>query len=132
MTKTFYSLLGVPEKASIKLIKNAYNNKALEFHPDKCNGDSETFLKIQEAWSVLKDDEKRREYDLNLNKLQPKVYEELQLNELTVEEEDGTQVYLYTCRCGGEYAVREEDLRFLDGELLIPCNNCSFHIVVRK
>lgn len=64
--KDHYKTLGVSESASAEEIKKAYRKLAREYHPDR-NPDApeaeERFKSIQEAYSVLGDEEKRREYD---------------------------------------------------------------------
>lgn len=65
--KDFYEVLGVSEGASADEIKKAYRKLAREHHPDKNPdkpGAEAKFKEIQEAYSVLSDDEKRKEYDL--------------------------------------------------------------------
>lgn len=65
-TKDYYDILGVDEDASAKEIKKAYRDLARKYHPDR-NPDKpdaeERFKEIQEAYSVLSDEEKRKEYD---------------------------------------------------------------------
>lgn len=64
-----YETLGVSESASSDEIKQAYRRLAKEFHPDKNpNGDTLThFQKIQTAYEILGDANKKREYDSSLN-----------------------------------------------------------------
>lgn len=57
-----YALLGVKSDASDNDIKLAYRKLARTLHPDK-GGDTVKFQKIQEAYSVLSDPDKRRNYD---------------------------------------------------------------------
>src|SRR5512136_520949 len=61
----YYSILGVPRNADDKEIKKAYRNLARKFHPDVCKepGAEEKFKEINEAYSVLSDDQKRHQYD---------------------------------------------------------------------
>lgn len=60
--KDFYKILGIDKQASAEDIKRAYRRMASQHHPDK-GGDKTRFQEIQEAYSVLGDEQKRREYD---------------------------------------------------------------------
>lgn len=60
--KDYYSVLGVDRSASESDIKKAYRKLASKHHPDR-GGDPEQFKKIQEAYDVLSDPQKRS--DLN-------------------------------------------------------------------
>lgn len=57
-----YSILGVNRDASDKELKTAYKKASMQHHPDR-GGDEETFKKINEAYSTLKDPQKRQQYD---------------------------------------------------------------------
>lgn len=62
----YYETLGVNKTASEEEIKKAYRAKALQYHPDKNQGNAaaeEMFKKINEAYSVLSDPAKRAQYD---------------------------------------------------------------------
>ena len=62
----FYELLGVAKGASLDDVKKAYRKLAMQHHPDKNPGDknAETkFREINEAYDVLKDEQKRAAYD---------------------------------------------------------------------
>lgn len=62
MAKNYYDILGVDKKATQDDIKKAFRKLAQKYHPDK-GGDEAMFKEITEAYSVLGDDRKRREYD---------------------------------------------------------------------
>ena len=66
MSEDYYSLLGVKKDASDAEIKKAYRKLARKYHPDHTKGDKnaeEKFKKISEAYAVLSDKKKRKEYD---------------------------------------------------------------------
>ena len=62
MGKDYYQILGVAKNASEEDIKKAYRRLAHEHHPDK-GGDANKFKEINEAYQVLSNREKRRQYD---------------------------------------------------------------------
>lgn len=61
--KDYYAALGVPKDAKAADIKKAYRKLAAEHHPDRNPGGEERFKQVSEAYDVLADDTKRREYD---------------------------------------------------------------------
>ena len=65
-TKDFYKILGVAENASADEIKKAYRKLAKQYHPDANPNDTtaaDRFKEVSEAYSVLSDDTKRKQYD---------------------------------------------------------------------
>src|SRR5438128_11959090 len=65
-TKDFYAVLGVPASATQDEIKKQYRKLAAKHHPDKNQNDAkaaERFKEISEAYQVLGDAEKRKQYD---------------------------------------------------------------------
>jgi molecular chaperone DnaJ len=62
VAEDYYNLLGVSKSASADEIKRAFRKKAHELHPDK-GGDAEKFKKVNEAYQVLSDPQKRQQYD---------------------------------------------------------------------
>jgi curved DNA-binding protein len=66
MSEDYYKSLGVGKEASANDIKKAYRKLAMKYHPDHTKGDKaaeEKFKKITEAYAVLSDPEKRKQYD---------------------------------------------------------------------
>ncbi len=64
--KDLYDVLGVARDSSDSDIKKAYRKLAIQYHPDKNQGDKEAeekFKEISGAFEILKDSEKRRKYD---------------------------------------------------------------------
>ena len=67
--KDYYQTLGVPENATSEQIKEAFRKLAFKYHPDKNPGSEKEaelkFKEINEAYAVLGNPDKRRQYDLS-------------------------------------------------------------------
>ena len=63
MARDYYAVLGVPRDATQEEIRRAYRRRAHELHPDK-GGDAEKMKELNEAYEVLGNPEKRRQYDM--------------------------------------------------------------------
>ncbi len=65
-THDYYEVLGINKDADETTIKKAYRELAMKYHPDRNPGDNqavERMKEINEAYAVLSDAKKRREYD---------------------------------------------------------------------
>ncbi len=63
----YYKILGINKNASEEEIKKSYRKLAMKYHPDHTKGNKEAeekFKKISEAYAVLSDKEKRKQYDM--------------------------------------------------------------------
>jgi diphthamide biosynthesis protein 4 len=146
---THYSLLGVSSKCTAAELASAFRSRALQLHPDKQravgsnqsaihSSSSSSFLQLQQAYSVLRHDESRQQYDAALKAcgmfMSSKsaggasfsmAVTEVDLDDLAFDDADA--IYSYQCRCGAALSVAESDL--LVGVDVYPCQQCS--LVVR-
>ena len=70
MSETLYTILEVPETASIDEIKKSYRRLSMLYHPDKNKNNPDAtakFQKISEAYETLGDNEKKNQYDMTRN-----------------------------------------------------------------
>ena len=73
MEKNYYQILQVDPNASSEIIDKAYKTLIKKYHPDLQTEENKIYAtemikKLNEAYEVLSNDEKRRLYDINLNK----------------------------------------------------------------
>ena len=72
--RDYYEVLGVDKNADEAALKKAFRQLAKKYHPDMNPGDKDAeqkFKEIQEAYAVLSDAEKRRQYDLLTDPQEP-------------------------------------------------------------
>jgi DnaJ-class molecular chaperone len=63
MAKSYFGILGLSRTATADEIRSAYRRLAKEFHPDHYAGSSERFQEVQEAYAILGNRQKKREYE---------------------------------------------------------------------
>ena len=63
MSKDYYKVLGVEKGASQDEVKKAFRKLAHQYHPDKSSGNEAKFKEINEAYQVVGNAEKRKQYD---------------------------------------------------------------------
>lgn len=61
--KDYYSILGIRPDSSMEEIKTMWRKKAFELHPDRNQNSDREIKDINEAYSVLKEPDKRKIYD---------------------------------------------------------------------
>lgn len=154
----YYEILQCNPSDSIDDIKKSYQQLILRHHPDKkCASnslnnakrnddhdvsDSEFFHRIDAAWKFLRDPEKRKKYDAEMQQYrfndEPIVHAHCKRNDFNFDA--NTQAYIYPCRCGGFFVLPDEfaatndcDINKIDAasaanhdEIFIECDECSF------
>ena len=68
MLKDYYKVMGLTREVTGEEIKKAYRSLALQYHPDRNQGDLECenrLKEVNEAYQILGDEEKRQRYDLS-------------------------------------------------------------------
>jgi len=69
MAKSYFTILGISPNATVDEIRIVYRRLAKKFHPDHYAGGSARFQDIQEAYSVLGNRRRRREYEQSIRKV---------------------------------------------------------------
>lgn len=70
----YYDILGVKHDATHTDIKKAFRTLSLKLHPDKQGGNEDEFKRINEAYTILSDPDKKREYDVSLTRSKQNVH----------------------------------------------------------
>jgi DnaJ-class molecular chaperone len=76
MQTDYYHVLGIAKGATFDQIKDAYRKLAFKYHPDRTQeaGNADRMKQINEAYAVLSDSTKRREYDSLRDQFGPRAY----------------------------------------------------------
>ena len=144
-TGTYYDRLGCSPGASASDLKRAYMARVLELHPDKGAGagaagrgnnreagEGDAFIALHEAWEVLRDESRRKEYDLQLRVaaqhacLDAERSAEVDIDDL--EFSQSRNLFLHRCRCGDTVEVPVSSLD--RGEEVFGCDSCSLSVRV--
>ena len=114
----YYEILKVPDFSSYEIIKQNYKNLMLESHPDK-GGDSDKFELIREAYELMKDDNKKKEYDNKLMYYQ-EMYERAEEINLKKDEDN------FICfQCEKNNKIEKNSIKDKNIQYLIKCEGCS-------
>ena len=114
----YYEILKVPDFSSYEIIKQNYKNLMLESHPDK-GGDSDKFELIREAYELMKDDNKKKEYDNKLMYYQ-EMYERAEEINLKNDEDN------FVCfQCEKNNKIEKKSIKDINVQYLIKCEGCS-------
>lgn len=157
MALNYYEILNCRPSDTIDEIKKSYQALILKHHPDKQNiaanssndqNDVELFYQIDEAWKMLRDPEKRKKYDAEMQQhrfnAEPIVHAKIYRNDFDFDAD--SQSYVYPCRCGGYFVLPDDciesdehcdsegisssdetDAKTGDeDEIYIECDECSF------
>uniref|UniRef100_A0A7S3PA94 Diphthamide biosynthesis protein 4 n=1 Tax=Aplanochytrium stocchinoi TaxID=215587 RepID=A0A7S3PA94_9STRA len=126
----WYKVVGADRQSSADEIRKLYHDKIKALHPDKVTKENHTetsreeFLQVQEAWEILRDPEKRRQYDLQLGLGSNAT--EVDLDDIPYNGEK--EVFDYKCRCGDSILITVGNLE--EGLDLFECSSCSLRIHV--
>lgn len=89
---------------------------------------SESFVELQNAWEILKGNDKRKAYDLEQLK---NVSASMSLSELDLDDMEyieDEEKYISQCRCGNEYSVTLDQLE--EGIEILQCPGCSLSVIL--
>ena len=128
----YYKVLECDRTVTSDELKKSYKRLVLSSHPDKVkNENDETFLRLQKAWTILKDPLSRKQYDAKLSCHEHSeclLYDTISLSDMEIDSSDGSRTY--PCRCGGTYVLEINDS--VPSKLVIGCDECSFSIQVNR
>ena len=127
-----YHILQCDMTSTQEQLKQNYKKLALQHHPDKGQScDGSFFVKLNNAWEILGNQELRREYDAKWRErciVQDRpIHEEVEFSELYSDESE--EIYSYPCeKCEGDFVLTRTDakLRFD----IVCCDSCSSTIKV--
>lgn len=120
-TATHYQTLKLSSTSTFSEIRRAYLALSLQHHPDKPQGSHLQFSRVQLAYEVLSNPNRRATYDALLRHV---VTDVIPLEDM---EREGKGQFYTECRCGGKFTV-EGGLD--EGAAVVGCDTCSLAIRV--
>lgn len=157
--ETHYDILSVREDASYEEIRTSYRSAILNHHPDKLHGSEaseerddrlgDRFLEVQKAWEVLSNSRSRAIYDseLRASRQDTAAAEDVNLEDMTVEDDGEVVELYYQCRCGDYFSVDSLELSKIGytilkndkmisvqtlnaspASVILSCGSCSLHL----
>ena len=123
-SRGYYAILGVSHNANFQEIKKSYRKLAKKYHPDKNKSPvaEETIKKINEAFEILSDRRKRKQYDLEASN----IYD---ANDSTFEEKE-ENLSSQMQRNSYNFAKPESTSNFGYDNLLLDTIKSRFHILI--
>uniref|UniRef100_A0A915PDJ8 J domain-containing protein n=1 Tax=Setaria digitata TaxID=48799 RepID=A0A915PDJ8_9BILA len=120
--KNCYDVLGCSPKASYGELKEAYFRELRANHPDK-GGSGEDLLLVTKAWSILKDENTRRDYNIWLREQILREHQGVIGHQIVI---DSTVERIEEfCSCGGEFILEKTDIDRIINSAYFECPNCS-------
>ena len=123
-SRGYYAILGVSQSANFQEIKKSYRKLAKKYHPDKNKSPlaEETIKKINEAFEILSDRRKRKQYDLEASN----IYD---ANDSTYEEKE-ENLSDQMQRNSYNFSKPESTSNLGDDNLLLDTIKSRFHILI--
>lgn len=134
MMSTLYDKLGCTADDSFEVLKKAYHELILMYHPDKSNDQNNCrkFHEINTAWNILRDPISRKKYDTVLFQAvidsQKLIYDTIELKNIHFDEE--SKCYYYPCRCGVDFSFYKSDSLDRVNNFVVDCDNCSLCLFI--
>lgn len=127
ISENLYDILECEPNATQAELKRAYQSLILRHHPDKSGKESDDFVKINQAWNVLRDEQLRKKYDAERGQEEYNgtsiVHDTVTIKDFIKIAEDNDYLY-HSCRCGGVYVIPKN----FNEDCLLGCDECSLNI----
>lgn len=138
---SYYAVLDLGHDASLEDIRASYRNLLLKLHPDKQQSSSPgrglpTLEDVQAAWSVLREERSRTEYDRQLASQSARevvhpwesvCWADMDSADPAEVDDQGPAPRAYECRCGDHFLASLADVTALPlgSHLYLPCRTCG-------